>query len=74
MCIQCIWPTLYQKNGKLEILYIDVNDLCGWAMIQALPYGGYEQLIMSLDEKLTKADHSENGYFADADLEQTGTI
>ena len=42
MCIWCIWPTLDQKVGRLMILYIDVKDLYGWAMIQALPYGGYE--------------------------------
>ena len=25
-----------------HILYVDVNNLCGWAMTQNLPVGGFE--------------------------------
>ena len=43
-------------------------------MIRALPYGGYEYVIITLDETLATAAGSETCYFVDVNLELTGTI
>ena len=49
------------------MLYINVDNLLGWAMIQSGLYGDYEKLGTSLDEILAIADESEVRYFVDAD-------
>ena len=38
-------------------------------MIQALPYGGYEYVIVPLDLIFATETDSEIGYFVDVDLE-----
>jgi len=64
----------YNKNDKnIYIIYLDANNLYGWAMSQHLPYGGYEydtdidkyteEYIMQLD------DEADKGYFFTVDLE-----
>lgn len=54
------------------LLYVDVNNLYGWAMCQSLPYGGFRWV----DEKdfehidVTQiADDAEEGYILEVDLE-----
>ena len=35
----------YSKSDEnTDIMYWDANNLCGWAMIQDLPYGGFKFL------------------------------
>ena len=54
------------------ILYLDANNLYGWAMIQHLPTGGFkwlnDQEIAELDITKLEAD-GEIGYFFEVDLE-----
>ena len=54
------------------IIYLDANNLYGWAMIQPLPTGGFQWLT---DQEITNlnvmevADDAETGYFLEVDLE-----
>ena len=55
------------------ILYLDANNLYGWAMFQVLSYGGFEYVIRSWDEGPATADVGANDFFIDVDLEYTDT-
>ena len=53
------------------ISYLDMNNLCGWALSEYLPYGGFKWIkdidkfdIMSINDK------SAMGYFLEVDLEK----
>jgi hypothetical protein len=54
------------------IIYLDANNLYGWAMSQPLPVGGFRFLT---DEEISQLDFtqipddSETGYFVECDLE-----
>ena len=56
----------------LFIIYLDANNLYGYAMIQPLPTGGFkwmtEQEIANLDIT-TIAENAETGYFLEVDLD-----
>ena len=58
-------PTIY-------IIYLDANNLYGWAMIQYLPYSGFKCLSQKEIEKFDVNSIGENssaGYILEADLE-----
>ena len=42
-----------EKNNKY-LMYLDANNLYGWAKMQYLPYGGYRWLTEKQIEKLVK--------------------
>ena len=57
------------KKPSKFIIYLDMNNLCGWAMSEYLPYGGFKWLknidkfdIMSISDK------SPIGYILEVDL------
>ncbi|CAH0555084.1 unnamed protein product [Brassicogethes aeneus] len=50
------------------LLYLDVNNLYGWAMSQYLPYGGFKWADPNLDVTQIPDDAPE-GYFLEVDLE-----
>ena len=63
-----------------NLLYLDANNLYGWAMSQPLPYGNFKKLkYIYEDEKeeldsliyeiLNTADDAKQGYFIECDLE-----
>ena len=58
------------KKSSTFISYLDMNNLCGWAMSEYLPYEGFKWLknidgfdVMSINEK------SPIGYLSEVDLE-----
>ena len=56
------------------ILYIDANNLYGWAMMQYLPTGGFEWVDVTERENwedfiLQQHDEQEEGYMLEVDLE-----
>ena len=59
------------KESKF-IMYLDSNNLYGWAMIQYLPYGGFKWLSKKEINKFDLNSIKENssiGYILEADLE-----
>ncbi|VDI38828.1 Hypothetical predicted protein [Mytilus galloprovincialis] len=63
----------YDQNQPINhVMYLDANNLYGWAMSQALPVEGFRWLNDSEIENLNIgdiADDSENGYILEVDLE-----
>ena len=66
-----------QSDEKKQILYIDANNLYGWAMRQYLPTGNFEKLQLPenylqdqlVEDLLEIPDDNEYGYFIECDLE-----
>ena len=53
----------YDKNIELSYLvYLDANDLYGWAMSQKLPVNGFEWVeeLSEFDERFRKNCHENN--------------
>ena len=54
-------------------MYLDANNLCGWAMSQKLPVSGFElveELSQFNEEFITNYDENSNeGYFLKVDVE-----
>ena len=70
----------YMKNynEKIEssyLMYLDANNLCGWAMSQKLPVSGFkwENDILSFNENFIKNydENSDVEYFLEVDIEYT---
>ncbi|WP_375703111.1 DNA polymerase, partial [Bartonella sp. CL34QHWL] len=65
-----------------KLLYIDANNLYGWAMMEPQPYGSFEMIDNSTqnDSHISKEQimaipsDSEVGYFLEVDLEYPGNI
>src|SRR6185295_3328624 len=59
-----------ENKPKSNILYLDANNLYGWAMIQLLPTGGFkwvksEQELNNIKDKINKGlipDDAKKGY------------
>lgn len=49
-----------QKPSK-HIMYLDANNLYGWAMSQCLPTGGFEWLSQKMIEKINLATCAADG-------------
>ena len=66
---------LYDPSKPLNtILYMDANNLYGWAMSQYLPTGGFKWVDVSTKEDwadfiLKQGDEQDEGYFLEVDLE-----
>ena len=60
------------SKENVFIMYLDANNLFGWAMTQYLPYGGFKWLskkeIDEFDLNLVK-ENSSGGYILEVDLE-----
>ncbi|XP_043479662.1 uncharacterized protein LOC122509562 [Leptopilina heterotoma] len=59
-----------QNEDSSYIVYLDANNLYGWAMIQALPYGGFEW-VKDVDRSFNFniGNDSDFGYILEVDLE-----
>ena len=55
------------QKPESYVLYYDVNNLYGWAMIQSLPYGGFE-LVDPSTTNWDVADDAPVGYMLGVDL------
>ncbi|VDH96284.1 Hypothetical predicted protein [Mytilus galloprovincialis] len=65
-------PSYDQNQPINHVMYLDANNLYGWAMSQALPVEGFRWINDSEIENLNIcdiADDSENGYILEVDLE-----
>ena len=52
------------SDGNKEILYVDANNLYGWAMSEYLPYDETKfETCVSLEEKLNTPDDSDIAFF-----------
>ena len=66
-----------QSDENKQILYIDANNLYGWAMSQYLPIGEFKKLNFPeeyeleqiVEDLLQIPDDNEYGYFIECDLE-----
>ena len=67
-------PRYVEKSGKRLILHKDSNNVYGWAMTQALRYGGYDYIHVSLEKLSATDDDSEIGYLVVVDLEYTVSL
>ncbi|XP_043478219.1 uncharacterized protein LOC122508763 [Leptopilina heterotoma] len=59
-----------ESEGTSYIVYFDANNLYGWAMIQSLPYGGFEW-IENFDNSFdfNVSDDEAIGYILEVDLD-----
>ncbi|XP_051171108.1 uncharacterized protein LOC127287984 [Leptopilina boulardi] len=59
-----------EKEETSYIVYLDANNLYGWAMVQALPYGGFEW-VKNIDNtfNFNIPDDSPFGYILEVDLD-----
>ena len=64
----------YDKNTtSSHLIYLDANNLYGWAMSQKLPVNGFEWVISlsKFDERFIKNydENSDKGYFLEVNVE-----
>ena len=69
----------YMKNYNPEevskyIMYLDANNLYGWAMSQYLPTGGFKWLTEEEVDLFKYNDESEKGLVLEVDLEYPGEL
>ena len=64
---QC--PDYDSTKPNSWVMYLDSNNLYGWAMMQLLPVGGFQWVNAELDEVLTMPDDVAEGYIIEVDLE-----
>ena len=60
------------KSNKI-FWYIDANNLCGYAMMQKLPYKDFKYSDSSLDKILNTPDDSDHGYCITCDINYTNS-
>ena len=61
-----------EKTPSMYIMYLDANNLYGWAMSQYLPTGGFKWLSQKKIEKINLGKYTENsekGLILEVDLE-----
>ena len=59
----------YNPNEKTKyLLYLDANNLYGWAMSQALPTGGFKWVDVKVDEISKLAKNKTKGYLLEVDV------
>ena len=65
-----------KSNKNKNILYVDANNLYGFAMSQSLPYDNikFETENICIEEILNTPDDSDIGYFLEVDLEYPHNI
>lgn len=54
---------------KSYIMYLDANNLYGWAMSQPLPVSEFEWCSMALEDIMAMGDNDEYGCFVEVDME-----
>ena len=64
---QC--PDYDSTKPNKWIMYLDANNLYGWAMNQLLPVGGFQWVSPELAEVLATPDDGPEGYILEVDLE-----
>ena len=64
---QC--PEYDSTKPNKWIMYLDANNLYGWAMNQLLPVGGFQWVSPELAEVLATPDDGPEGYITEVDLE-----
>ncbi|XP_053201453.1 uncharacterized protein LOC128386445 [Panonychus citri] len=62
-------PDYNQTESKSKMLYLDVNNLYGYAMSQYLPVDGFEWCDVPLEIVLNTAGSGSVGYILEVDLE-----
>ena len=65
-------PEYDEEKATSYIMYLDANNLYGWAMSQPLPVGGFRFLKKSKVKKFdihSVTDDSRKGYFLEVDLD-----
>ena len=75
-------PRFIESNENTKLLYIDANNLYGWAMSQYLPTSEFEKLDFPEEYELEQIvedlrfipDNNEYGYFIGCDLEYPAEI
>ena len=82
-------PRYNESDENTKLLYIDANNLYGWAMNQYLPPGDFKKIKLCCDEDyeydsvlmdeikediLNTPDDNEYGYFIECDLEYPAEI
>ena len=79
-------PRFIESNENTKLLYIDANNLYGWAMSQYLPtsefekldfpqgYGEATQIEQIVEDLRFIPDNNEYGYFIECDLEYPAEI
>ena len=82
-------PRYIESNENTKLLYIDANNLYGWAMSQYLPTGDFKRMNLCCGEAmqydsalmneikediLNTPDDNEFGYFIECDLEYPSEI
>ena len=74
--ISSVMGDRYVKSDKnKKILYIDANNLYGWAMSESLPYDKIKLNInVNLEDILNTPDDSDIGYFVEVDLKYPDNI
>ncbi|XP_044760347.1 uncharacterized protein LOC123317802 [Coccinella septempunctata] len=66
-------PKFDVNEPEKYLLYLDVNNLYGWAMSQFLPYGGFKWTDTNID--ITQIpDDAPEGYILEVDLEYPAEI
>ena len=59
----------YDRNKPTSyLMYLDANNLYGWALMQHLPTGGFKWVIINLEDVLNTADDSRTGYTLEVDI------
>ena len=69
--LEVFWPTFFQKNGMLVVITWRCKKNFGWILVEALLYGAFDFVIISVYERFSTADYSEIDYFVDVELEYT---
>ena len=74
--ISSVMGDRYIKSDKNKnILYIDANNLYGWAMSESLPYDEIKlDNNVNLEDILNTRDDSDIGYFIEVDLTYPNNI
>ena len=67
--IRFVMGDRYNKSDEKKILYVDANNLYGWAMSEYLPYDEIKfDRNVNLEDILNTPDDSVFGYFVEVDL------
>ena len=66
-------PDYDPGKPKKYIVYLDANNLCGWAMSKPLPKRDFKwkRVLPTEEEILEKEETVENGWILEVDLEYT---